>query len=201
MSAPEMIGLYSVWGSLLFGPIIGLLLAFWFRRHFPSLIYRTLITCACVIATIGLAWLLDIGWLWDVMDLLSVAVAYLAYCLIFGLLWVCARSAPRYALAISATAPILLGFFAGTAGSLGLVFILGDIVSPPAKEIVMAPGLFCQVKEWGYAFSDEGYDVILYRYPRFLPVIGWEARKVRVDETDPGDGPKSATCEGVAKSL
>ena len=88
-----------------------------------------------------------------------------------------------------------------TVGALALVFFLGDTLPPPESEVTLRPNLVCQVRSWGYAFSDEGYDVILYRALPGFPWVGWVTRSVRVNETTPGVTPAGANCQSVAKGL
>ena len=197
----ETFGLLMLWGMLLLGPPMALVLAISLRSAPSDLIRKMHWICIAAIGIVALGWVTGVGWLSGVMNVLSVALAYLAYCMVMGLSWVRGRSIPRYALSALATLPIVGGYLLGTIGALPLVFFLGDILSPPRSEVMLRPSLVCQVKDWGYAFSDEGYDVILYRSLPGFPWIGWVTRSVRVNVTTPGVTPASADCQGVAKGL
>jgi hypothetical protein len=89
----------------------------------------------------------------------------------------------------------------GAGSLLGLGFIALETTSPPEHTEEVSPTLSCRVYGWGAAFTDEGYVVYVYRHPPFVPLVQLEAARVSVDQTNPGDGPRSASCASVAAPL
>jgi len=80
-------------------------------------------------------------------------------------------------------------------------FILLDSTSPPERTEELSPTLSCRVYGWGWAGSDEGYTVYVYRHPPFFPLVQREVAQVIVDESDPNAKPRSASCASVAAPL
>ena len=140
-----------------------------------------------------------------ILNVVFCCVALLAYvCLasaawtarpqVLGLLMGTALNAPLVAPCVLLIAQPLVALTVG-------VFILEDAISPPMREEQLGPTLSCSIRDWGASFTDEGYTVYVYRHLPFFPLVRREVTQVTVNETEPGDGPRSATCAGVAAGL
>jgi hypothetical protein len=151
-----------------------------------------------LIAIVALALFLKVQTASLVCNLALCLAAFLAYCLLAPALW---TVQPRFIGFITGTlacAALLPSYILGTIGVLGLNFILADYLSPPTHVELIAPGLSCSETVWGAAFSDSGHSIHLYRYWPAFPLLRREVARVSVNETDPGDGPTSASCTSVA---
>ena len=122
--------------------------------------------------------------------------ALLAYWILAASTWAIRAPWLRISLGTIAWLPFLPSLFIGTIGALGLAFALGDHVSPPQSTARLDWRTTCEISGWGYAFSDTGYTVRLYRAPVWFP-LRHELAAVSVNETDPGNGPASASCQSV----
>lgn len=195
------IAFYLTWIALLAGPVAGAALVWKLRSSRDGVIQRLGIIGITLVAIVGLAFCGGFQTFSPVVNFGFCLTAFLAYCFLASAMWTLRPRALGVATGVIAYATLIPCYILGTVGALALIFILGDYLSPPIHVELTRPGLFCRITGWGAAFSDEGYDVHIYRYPPWFPVVRREIAKVRVDETDPGDGPSSATCAGVAASL
>jgi len=196
VASAEATGIFSILATLLVGPPIGIIAARLIRSYVPMLAKPSIMGSAAIIAIVILCRLFKIGWLDDLMNVLSVALAYLAYCLIFGFVWTKDRSEERSRLVKYTAFPILLGYFLGTVGGLGLAWAMSEKLGLSQGELRPAPGLLCRHKR-----SDEFDEIIIYRYFRILPLVGREERRVAVSETDPGGELTNASCKRLATGL
>lgn len=131
--------------------------------------------------------------------------AVAAYALAMTVAWRIRPRAAGVAVGAVISAPLLvllalLGWL-GDGAVLGIEFAVLELTIPPEHTEELSPTLSCRVYGWGAAFTDEGYTVHVYRHPPFFPLVQVEVAAVTVDETNPGDGPRSASCASVAAAL
>lgn len=192
------VSFYMTWIALLAGPIASAVLVWNLRSSHRRIIWRISLVSIAVVVIVGLSFLTGLQTFSSSVNFGFCLIAFLAYCFLASAAWTIRPRAVGIAGGIAAYLTLIPCYIIGTIGALGLIFILGDYLSPPIHVERTRSGLFCRVTGWGAAFSDEGYDVHLYRYSPWFPILRREVAKVRVDETDPGNGPTSATCAGVA---
>lgn len=188
------------WVAFLVGPILGAVVILRIRDNI-SLISLTVIYSSTFIFAVVLA--IKIGFQTSsILINFSVCLfAFLAYCILASTFWTLPTSIARIVAGSIAYAAFVPTYFLGTVGVVVLLFIAGDFLSPPTHVEIVRPGLSCRIMGWGAAFSDEGYDVHLYSYLPWFPLFRLQVAKVTVDETNPGSGPKQATCLSAAKSI
>jgi hypothetical protein len=115
------------------------------------------------------------------VNVVLAAVCYLAYCFLAASCWQISRNAVRYIVGIVTTLPIGVGYLLGTIGAPALVWIVSDYVSPPHHVEQMAPGLMCEITDWGMVLSG-GYKVHLYQRWSAFPFLEREVVVLTVDQ-------------------
>jgi hypothetical protein len=188
-----------IWLSLLLGPPLALACFIAARRTKARPQNPVLIGSAATLGIVVGAIIFRIAFALPIANTAAVSIAYVAYCFLTFSCWRIHRRILRYSLTILFSFPVLVGYFTATVGILGLAFIMGDYTAAPKTVEIVKPGLSCVTNVWGNAISDEGYTIHLYRVSPSFPFIRWEVRKVTVDETDPGSGPRHASCADVVK--
>ena len=189
------------WALVLVGPVVAATSVAIRRNHNARSRMRIAASCAGIITLVVVANVVHVETMWKAINFCLLALAYFAYCLLAALSWTIKPLAIRIPVGLAAYVPLLPGYVLGTIGIVALPFFLADYLSPALKTQEVRPGLLCRTTGWGAAFSDEGYIVHLYRYLPVLPVARIEVKRVTVDETNPGGGQKSATCQSVAALL
>ncbi len=178
MYDPEVSSVMVAWGAFLAVPVLALIL-YWKVRHQPVwkvLAWGAVAWLGLVIAgkLIGLTFALPAG------NVGAVCLAYGAYCfLAFSSVRLRVKLL-RYLTLGFAVVPIILGYAIGTVGGLAVVFILGNELTLHQPTEQMPDGLICRTQYWGAAFTDEGYDIGLYRQFAGLELL---VVKRRVDES------------------
>lgn len=178
MYDPEVSSVMVAWGSFLAVPVLALIL-YWKVRRQPvrkALAWGSAVWLGLVIAgkLIGLTFALPAG------NVGAVCLAYGAYCfLAFSSVRLRVKLL-RYLTLSLAVVPIILGYAIGTVGGLAVVFILGNELTLHQPTERMPDSLICRTQYWGAAFTDEGYDIGLYRQFAGLELL---VVKRRVDES------------------
>ncbi|CAM3980544.1 hypothetical protein ROSA5918_17415 [Roseateles saccharophilus] len=149
-----------------------------------------------IIVAVGACYL-DVSFTSTVANFAFASAAYLAYCFLAICTW-SFKWLPLRVLALAVTAiPVAAGYVLGTVGMLGLMFIVGDYANPPIQTTNTAADLECRTTGWGMVATDSGYTVHLYKHWPAFPLIEREVARVVVNETNPGAGPTSASCDDV----
>ena len=185
--------------TLVLGPMIGVVLAVSRYRARPPLFRRLCIGSAVILLLLAASLYFDVQTISTPINVGVCLLAYLAYCFLACAFW---RLRPRAVGAIAgviACLTLLPGYLVLSPYALVMLLLLDDHIGTPLHEEWPAPGLACRVTAWGWAVSDEGYVVHLYRLSPVVPVLRHEVRSVSVDETNPGTGPVSADCADVMK--
>jgi hypothetical protein len=185
--------------TLVLGPPIGMVLAVGRYRARASLFRRLCIGSVVVLLLLAASLCLGVQTISTAINVGFCLLAYLAYCFLASACW---RLRPHVVGSIAgavACLTLLPGYLILTPYALVVLLVLDDHIGTPLHEEQPAPGLACRITAWGWAASDEGYVVHLYRLSPILPVLRQEVRSVSVDETDQGSGPASADCAGLAK--
>ena len=198
----------EVWGTfavliaeltLLFAPI-GAAIATASVRDKPAAARRLWIGSSIYLGVFAAAWVLGVETVSAPVNFVLSAGVYWFFSLAAVLCLTLTFRPARLVMGGLGLVSFLPGYVLATVGLLGLVFIVGDYAGPPRRAVVLRPGLSCRVMNWGAAFSDDGYDVHLYRYWPWMPLLRRQVAKITVDETEPVKGLASASCEGVARA-
>lgn len=180
---------------LLGGPITGAAII-WAWRHHTRALVRLSSACVGFIRFVAVCWTTGFQTSSMSANFAFVVAAFFAWCLLASACW---TLKPRFIGIVAgalAYLTLLPGYLLGPFGLLGVAFALDDDLSPPLSTAVVGPGLSCVVTGWGWAGSDEGYTIHLYRYWTAFPALRREVASVVVDESiDRGPHP---TCESVA---
>ena len=171
----------AIWATVLGTPPIAFLAAPGIRRawpyaHGPIIIVAIAILCFAIGSSVSR---LSFTNVW--VNVVLAAICYLAYCFLAASCWQISRNAVRYIVGIVTTLPIGVGYLLGTIGALGLGWIVSDYASPPHHVEQMAPGLICEITEWGTVFSG-GYKVHLYQRWSAFPFLEREVVILTVDQ-------------------
>lgn len=138
----------------------------------------------------ALAILLKISFAYGPANAWSLLAGYGAYCVLaaacFGIrpLWL------RIPALIVAALPVAATYLLTIAGVTPL--ILWGVAEPPRRSQLMRTGLSCDVKLWGMAYTDSGYEVRLRRFLPSMPFIWRDVAVIRVNQTA---SKSDATCE------
>jgi hypothetical protein len=170
-----------IWATVLGAPPIAFLAVPVIRRawpyaNLPIIIAAIAILCFAIGSSVSR---LSFTNVW--VNVVLAAICYLAYCFLAASCWQISRSAVRYIVGIVTTLPIGVGYLLGTIGALGLGWIVSDYASPPHHVEQMAPGLICEITEWGTIFSG-GYKVHLYQRWSAFPFLEREVVILTVDQ-------------------
>ncbi len=184
-----------VWFALMLGPPLAIIAFYLLSRWQPNMLVRTATVAAIVVILIALFFIVGLTFNSRGNDVALLAIAYVAYCFLAVSLWRIRHIFLRIVAIVVAFVPIGLGYFLGTAGLLGLVFIVGDLTREPEKSEQMADGLTCRVMWWGSAGTNSGYTVGLYQSWHSLPV----ERRVSAILVDQTNGDPGVTCAGALK--
>lgn len=171
----------AIWATVLGAPLIAFLALPGIRRawpyaHGPIIIAAIAILCFAIGLSVSR---LSFTNVW--VNVVLAAICYLAYCFLAASCWQISRNAVRYILGIVTALPIGAGYLLGTIGALGLGWIVSDYASPPHHVEQMAPGLICEITEWGTVLSG-GYKVHLYRRWPAFPFLEREVEILTVDQ-------------------
>ncbi|WP_294331714.1 hypothetical protein [uncultured Sphingomonas sp.] len=193
-----MVAFYMTWLSLFAAPLAGsILVARWRGSDGPAL-RRGLGWALAYLGLVAFCRATGLQWSWrDANTAFGIGILY-AYWIVAAAAWAIPTAWLRIPVGVLAFAPLGPSLLLGTVGVLGLGFVLGDEIDPPAEVRRLSPMLTCEVSTWGYAFSDDGYDVRIYQSPIWLPIVRRLSRTVRINETNPEPGHEHATCESVA---
>ena len=197
MNASDFSVYLTLIGGLFFGPLLAFGIYAALQSNCPSATRPgAVISAAAFIVVLGAA-ILNIGFRDVTYDVAFLIIAYTAY----SFLAVCCLRIPPLSIRVLALAiaaiPVGVGYYActSTTGRLGLAFIVGDYTQPPRHLEQMRADLTCRVFLWGYAFSDTGYTVRLYKSWTWLPLVERSVVTISVNETNDANGPvQPATC-------
>jgi hypothetical protein len=196
------IGFYATVAALLIGPPVGAAIVWILHLHRRrTLLFRLCVAALGLIAIVSLSLFLKVQTASLACNFAFCLAAFLAYCLLAPACWTMRPRVIGFITGTLACAALIPGYILGTIGVLGLDFMLADYLSPPIHVELVAPGLSCRVMAWGAAFADSGYTVHLYRYWPVFPLLRREVASTSVNETDPGNGPTSASCASAAAQL
>ena len=189
------------WLALMGGPVLTAAVAVRGAQttHAPSV--PIVLASMALLATVAVPATLHVQLAWPPANWLAVAAGWTAWCVLVGLLYAIRPRSVGIGVGALASLSVLPGLLLGTIGILGLMFIVGDYARPPLASRTLSPGIDCIVTGWGSAFSDDGHDIDIYRYWRWLPAIRRRVRHVAVDETRPDPATRFATCASVAGTL
>jgi hypothetical protein len=171
-----------IWVTVLGAPLIAFpavpgIRQAWPYAHGPIIIAAIAILCFAIGLSVAR---LSFTNFW--VNLVLVAISYLAYCFLAASCWQISRNAVRYILGIAAMLPIGVGYLLGTVGLLSVGWIVvADYANPPNHVEQMAPGLICEISGWGTAL-DGGYEVHLYRRWSAFPFLQRELVNLNVDQ-------------------
>lgn len=175
MNAPETLA----WILLLAAPAAALALRALIdrlpaRHRRPTARFLS-IALGAVLTVVFLANLAGIRFVPLVANIWTLAVAYFAYCfLAFGIGRLPLPGMVRSSALVVAALPIAFGYFLGSVGALGLLFMAGSYANP-SKETQLAANLVCTGIEGGGPSG--GYALHVHREWPLLPVLH---RQVRV---------------------
>lgn len=192
---------YATWFSLLAAPVAGVLLVLRWRGNWGPAPRRGVGWAMAYLGVVALCAATGLQWSSSIINFAFCLGCLYAYWIVAAAAWAIPSAWLRIPLGVLAFAPLGPSLLLGTVGVLGLGFVLGDEVDPPVEIRRLSPMLTCEVSTWGYAFSDDGYDVRIYQSPIWLPIVRRLSRTVRINETNPAPGHESATCESVAARL
>lgn len=157
---------------------------------------RRVLVVSLLMAAVGLvilaaAW--GVRFISLVANIVVLAAAYAAYVAAALSLSSMRRSvvARRVVLVVALT-PVAFGYFLGTVGALGLLFVVGEF-EDGVKATRLAPGLVC-IRTNGGGPSG-GYALRIHREWPLVPVIHREVRTLAFREE--GEGP--ATCDALSE--
>ncbi|WP_298674309.1 hypothetical protein [uncultured Sphingomonas sp.] len=192
-----LLGFWSVWLSLIAAPLICLFLMK--TRQVQGVpLARVVVLAGSLIVLVPLCWVSGLQWSSTTLNFVSCLSALYAWWILAAAALRIPHIALRIIVGVFCYAPVIPSLLVATIGILGLMFVLGDYLSPAIHDRRLDDQLTCRVTSWGAAFSDSGYTVHLYRSPIWFPIARLEVAETIVNETDPGPGPTSANCEGVA---
>jgi hypothetical protein len=194
------IGLLIVWTALLLGPTFGIILARIAAGKSGGLRRLVWISSGCLVFVVAADYL-GLRTSFALANLIFWVAAFLSICAVSGAIWTIERKPIRIALGILSHLIFVPGYILGTIGILGLMFIMADYLEPPQRISTLQPGLSCEVMGWGNATSQSGYDVSLYRYLPFLPLIRLKVASITVNQSNTRSGRTSADCESVGKEF
>ncbi len=182
------------WSCLFFGPLLSLGIFIALRTGAKRHLRLAIVGSATLLALVILACAKKISLtsLWANLILLS--AAYLSYCFVAASTFTVRPIFVRVPLLVATCLPVIIGYVLTTIGVLGLGFIMADYTNIPIEAKQMRPGLNCRTTMWG-GVGDAGYTVRLYKYSPVIPFIRHEVRTTSVDESYPGSGPISASCD------
>ena len=199
---------YLIWLGILLAPLAGVAAFRAIRTRSSALKKMGIVVSVGMICCIAIATKVGINFVSVISNVWSLLIAYAAYCFLAASCWQFERRIIRYPLGILTSLPIIFGYFTGTVGALGLLFIAGDYTSPPLETRTIDSRLLCTKTRWGSAISDEGYTIHIYQSWRYLPFLHREIARQSFDETEEATNwmNQSAqatppTCESVAKSM
>ena len=195
------VALPLTWAAMFTAPALGAFLVVSWRASSHARLRRKLIAAGLLVGVVGLSWTAGLQTSSVAVNFVFCLAAFHSYWVLAAATWMVKPRAAGMVLGIAAWLPIVPTLLLGTVGVLALAFILGDYLSPPREARRLTPGLSCRVTLWGAAMTDEGYTVHLYRSLPWFPLVRLEAATVVVNETSPGTGAASATCESVAADM
>lgn len=194
---------YGTYVTLVLGPFAGIVAVLILRQRDPARLRALCVASAIIILVVAGSVATRIRTSSTALDSACCLIALLAACLLAAAAWTIKVRTIAYAAGLLAhgTLASCLGLLISFPTGFVLMFVLGDVFSPPVYAEELSPSLSCRVWSWGTAFSDEGYTVAVYRHLPFVPLVQIEAAHVVVNMTEAGNGPRSASCEGVAAAL
>ena len=192
---------YGLVGADVFAPLIAII-GWWLLRRYASTRYWKLIRgCGLLLALVVAGRLLGIRLYPRSLELALLAFAYLCLCFLLTASFSIRRLLLRIPSMILAAVPIACAYALVTwPFALLTVFVVGEWLETPRYIEKMNDRLVCRVTVWSTTFSGEGYTVHLYRIAPLAPIFEREVVAIVVDETDPGNGPSSATCADAMKA-
>jgi hypothetical protein len=199
MRAAMELGLGIAWLTLLGAPLLGGMIVWISKSQNPEALRRLCWASLAMITVVILATIVGIRTWSAEINLIFWAAAYLSFSILASSTWTLTNKLIRFPLGIAAYLAFVPGYLLGTVGLLGLVFILGDYLSPPQIEEQLRPGLACEVTNWGIAISDSGYEVSLYRYWSWFPILRLKVASTVINQTSPDPNIEGATCDSVAR--
>lgn len=197
--SPENVGVCVAELTLLLAPIAAAV-AVASAQNSPLVLRRLWIGVGCYLGVFAAAWVCAIETASSLVNFVVSVSVYAAYSLLVALCLTLRLRVTRLVFGVAGLVSLLPGYLLATVGLLGLFFIVGDEVRSPLQAVVLRPGLYCRITQWGFAASDEGYDVHLYRYWPALPLLQRQVARVTVNETHPVNGLVKASCEGIARA-
>lgn len=177
--------------ALLLAPVMAVVLYFAVASKSQHIFRAALAGASLVLAAILISSKLGFGFQAPIVNLAFVAISYLAFCYVVAS---CLRLRLKYirisALALLST-PIFFGYVLATIGFLGLGWIVGDVVAAPYRMETIAPNLTCEMKMWGAAAGNSGYNVTIYRVWSFAPFLRRQVVNISVNQNA---SDKNASC-------
>jgi len=185
--------LIIVWTGILLSPPAAFLIASYARKRWPKAVLPTLFGSALILLVIFAALKLDFTLTNAVANGTVLAVSYLTYCYLAASSWKIPIKLIRIPLAVAGIFPIVCGYFFGTFGFLGLLFMVSDWATPPYLAAPMSVNVSCEQTLWGFA-GNSGYTVHLYKQWKLVPFVEREIAKAVVNQ---GESDPELSCEDV----
>ncbi len=196
MTAIDLAGVSISAAGLAGAPLIAFIVFAFVNSRWASVGRVTVIICILTITFVTLAAVLGFSFKNVLLNFVSFAIAYGAYCFLAICCWRIAFL-PLRILAVFCTAiPVCLGYVMCTIGLLGLMFIVGDYTRDPHRLEQIDAGLECRISLWGMVGSASGYTVHLYRSWDWLPFVERAVVSIPVIQIgyDGDKPPKDADC-------
>lgn len=187
---------YVAWACIILAPLIALVIYIALCRWCPTLGMPLTLGAVGLIALTAAAVYFRISFVRPEIDVYAFCAAYLAYCFLAFCTWSLKLKAIRFSvLSITLLPVVVIYSHMAAGGAMLLVFVIGDHLAAPIRVEEIEGGLICRVTNWGYAFSDTGYDVNAYK--PLGPFMQKKVASLRVNETHPQLGREAATCSDI----
>lgn len=190
----------AVWLTLIAAPPAALLIVSMLRWKAPAKIKPLATAAGLLICVAALFFLAHLRFTRPSATVVSVALAYWAYCILASIWLKRQLTLVRGLVAVVLIAPVMalyitLCAFRTTAMPLS-VMVLGDMMQGPVRVQYMDNGLVCKITPWGN-MGLSGYNTILFRTSPLLPFL--ERKVAEMDVTEQQDSREPASCTQVLR--
>jgi hypothetical protein len=170
--------------ALLLGPPAAVGVYFILRLHSRRAVSCMLKFVVAYIAIILFATVIGLRFTAVLANIASVALIWPAWCFCCACGCWAKQPLPRAPSWFVAVPSVGLGYLLGTVGYLGMLFIVGDIVSPPIPtQSFETPELACETTLWGGPGAGSGHSIVLYRKWTAVPWLRFRLTEATVDDT------------------
>jgi hypothetical protein len=158
------------WTLLLATPVAALALRALIGRLRPGREAVVAAVLAIILASVVLPGWAGIRFVPLIANIWTLAAAYFAYCfLVFCIARLPLRGMARASAMIIGALPIAFGYFLGSVGLLGLMFVIGSYAKPPEETMRLTANLVCTRIEGGGPSG--GYELHVHREWLLTPLL------------------------------